>query len=478
MSQTKFEDLNARFNELSHEPEIFNCGEINLLKVFQHAVASVMNDQKDQLLVSIDMSPLLSGKIIPAIRRKRRRELYSHGKTISDSIPQRKYLLHSGGNCLKDENGNLVSSNSVNILKALGRENCYYVYKEYRGKSDPTGQDLVYSELTYYAENRPLEKAEKLLQKELVACLKRVESSSLIPQQYAQSFKNKLQLFFNSFRAWYLILSKSQPEKLYFITHYHQEGMLAAAQVLGIPKIELQHGLISENDYYYVYSEHLRSVINKALFGDKILLFGDYWGKVLDKGCEYPKAKREIIGAYQYRPKKGEEKLDSFASKYGLKDKKVVLITTQTTLPEYYYDYIKHIAPKLKEAHPDYLILIKPHPYQLGMDLLEKLEDFENVRLCAKTDDLMIALEFTDIQISLYSTTFYDAAGTGVINLSIYNHPQYRRYAELMIKEGIAHRLEWDDDPVAIAEAARSKHEPMPREYYYAPFREDFDKFV
>lgn len=89
----------------------------------------------------------------------------------------------------------------------------------------------------------------------------------------------------------------------------------------------------------------------------------------------------------------------------------------------------------------------------------------------------MLALSLSEIQISLYSTTFYDAVGTGVVNLSIYDHPRYREYAELMIDEGIAHRLELDENPVEVAQKVKDDFEVENREFYFAPFNKEFDNF-
>jgi hypothetical protein len=476
MSDVSFEELNATFNAKTSRPELFDCGKINLLKLFQHAVASYLQGNIDEVLVSFTKPGLVQRYLLPGARKLRRRDLYQQGKDAVEGIDHRKYLLYSGGNCLKNEEGETVSSNTVNILDALGRENCYYIYKEYRGVAESTGQDLNYSAVNYYAENRSFDPLEIRLIKDLNACLKRVKDSGLYEDELVEVFASKLQLFLNSFRSWSLILQKLQPEKIYFITHYHQEGLIAAATLLNIPKTELQHGLISENDYYYVYADHLKPVIERALFGDRIFIFGQHWGNVLGKGCEYPPERQVIVGGYQYRPALKQEAKEELIERLGVSGKRNILLATQSVFPKHYSDYVRTLSPLLAEKHPDFHIVIKPHPYQQGMDQFEALTALPNVSLCEKTDDLMLGLNISEIQISVYSTTFYDASGTGVINLTLYDHPQYRKYSELMIEEKVAFPLEWEDDPVQVAEEVRQNFDLNNRDFYYAPFNREFDQ--
>lgn len=476
MSDTTFEDLTKIFNGLVKDPSLFDCGEVNLIKVFQHAVGSYLRKEKEVVSVTFHYPNIAQKTILPKARKFRRPDLYNKGKALIDGIEQKPYLVYSGGNCLTDEEGNIVSSNTKNILEALGRENCLYVYKEYRNERNRTGQDFSFSEVNYYAENAPFTAVESKMLRDIQACYKRVAGSGQIPEDYLFYFKHKLQLFFLAFRSWCAILDRCKPEKIYFSMHYFHEGIVAAAKLRGIPIVELQHGLISENDYYYVYSSQFKPVIDRALFGDRIFIFGKYWGEILDKGCEYPEEKQALIGAYQYRPKHSEAQKEAFSKRYDLDGRKVILLTTQTGIPEYYSEYVTKLAPLLAKKHPEYKILIKPHPYQQGMDLLEAVTHFENVALCAKTEDLMLALHFTDIQISLYSTTFYDAIGSDVLNLSIYKHPLYQRYADLMIEEGIAWPLEHDEDPVEVADSVRARNTLRERDHYYAPFNADFDE--
>jgi len=476
IAQFTFEELSEVFNGLVLNPELFDCGEINLLKIFQHAVASKMVGTHSPVTITFD-KPAYYQNGISMYRKLKRKELYADGKKIAKRIVEKKFLLYSGSNCLLDDKGELVSANTRNILEEIGRENCLYIYREYKGKSDPTGQDFSYSQLNYYAENRTLDSAEKNFFSQVNETYKRVLASEEIPQEYGPYFARQLQIFCNNFRFWNLVLRKCKPEKLYLTMHYHSEGILAAAKLLGIPSYEFQHGLISSNDYYYVYSNQFKSVVDRALFADKIMLFGTYWGKILDGGCEYPPSKRCIIGSYQYRPDFNQDSLDRFEEKYALKDKKVILVATQTSISDYYADYIAEVAPKLALNHPEYCILIKPHPNQRDMHLLEACDTFSNVVICAKTDDLMLALRLSDIQISLYSTTFYDAIGTGTINLSLYNHEKFRKYAELMIAEKIALPLNHDDDPVEIAEKGRLEGDGLSRDEVYAEFDSNFWKY-
>lgn len=52
------------------------------------------------------------------------------------------------------------------------------------------------------------------------------------------------------------------------------------------------------------------------------------------------------------------------------------------------------------------------------------------------------------IQVSIYSTTFFDALGLGVTNLSIQNYGDSTDYARAMVSEKVAFPIEFGDDPI------------------------------
>jgi hypothetical protein len=83
-------------------------------------------------------------------------------------------------------------------------------------------------------------------------------------------------------------------------------------------------------------------------------------------------------------------------------------------------------------------------------------------------DDLLLECR---IQISIYSTTFYDSLGFDVVNFSLQNYGIHRDYAADMIKERVALALAIDEDP--IERYYQQKEQPsslLEREEVYGTF--------
>jgi len=54
----------------------------------------------------------------------------------------------------------------------------------------------------------------------------------------------------------------------------------------------------------------------------------------------------------------------------------------------------------------------------------------------------------TKIQLSIYSTTFYDAIGYDVVNFTTHELPTYRHYVQELTEEHIATAIGLQDDPI------------------------------
>jgi hypothetical protein len=68
--------------------------------------------------------------------------------------------------------------------------------------------------------------------------------------------------------------------------------------LLGIKTVELQHGLISKHDLYYVYPGKYREALSKGIFPNEIWLFGNFWKEVLQRGAESEFMKPVVIGNF------------------------------------------------------------------------------------------------------------------------------------------------------------------------------------
>jgi hypothetical protein len=251
---------------------------------------------------------------------------------------------------------------------------------------------------------------------------------------------------------------------LVFDNHNYNEGLIAAAKVQGIRTVELQHGLITNNDIFYVYPDFVRSVASKAFFPDTIFVYGEGWKKKLEKGAEHESNDIVVMGDYTYStPPKPSEQINQ--------KEKVVFVGAQKFMGKFYIEYIHTLAALLLKKHADWKILIKHHPSEKDKQQYDVLLQYPNVFFAADTDDLLILLRKSSIQISYYSTTLYDALGLEVFNFAVQNHSPYADYCREVVADGIALPIHMGEDPVELYHAKNDISMP-PREYYFAPFNE------
>jgi hypothetical protein len=296
---------------------------------------------------------------------------------------------------------------------------------------------------------------------DMVSITKKSGKFSAAEMEYVRSC---LHIFFDDFRFYYHIFKDSGAERVYFICHYHNEGLIAALSILGIKSVELQHGLISGNDLYYAYETIFSNSLRNAFFPDKIMVYGDYWKRILLRGSEFREDQIHIAGDYLYRN-------STTALHNSEKEKEnIILICAQKGMHEDYINYCLQQKEHLKK-HPEWRTIIKLHPLESKKEAYAILKEhgFEIAPADASLDDLLTKAK---IQISIYSTTFYDAIGFDVLNLSVQQYGTSSDYAADIIREGVAIPIRLDEDPVAAyLNTQPEKVQRLSRNEIYASFR-------
>lgn len=283
-----------------------------------------------------------------------------------------------------------------------------------------------------------LDEVEKDMLKEILGVLKNAREGNHFNKYEVKHLHSAMHIFFEEFRFYYQLFKNQNVSDLLFICHYHREGLVAAMKILNINCIEFQHGLIATNDLYYVYHEQFAGSIKNSFFPDKIITYGPYWKRILQMGSEF-KSKQILIGGdYIYR--QGEQENIK-------RDKEnIVLVCAQKNLHQDYVQYGRVLATYLSR-HPEWRGIIKLHPLEKNKKAYDELLDLgiEIVGVEMPLDEL---LGRAKIQISIYSTTFYDALGFDVVNFSLQEFGSMSDYASDMISEGVAVPLRLDEDPI------------------------------
>ena len=227
--------------------------------------------------------------------------------------------------------------------------------------------------------------------------------------------------------------------KVFFVVHYLNEGFISAMADLGIKTIELQHGLISTIDIYYVYSEAYRPWIKKMFLPEYLFVFGDLWRKRLLGGIEWSSDKIVTMGDYT----------ELFTSDRREKIKEnVILMCAQKRLYEEYTAWISCLS-KLLQKYPNWRMVVKLHPYEPEQDIPKYYALQNDQVMITQTGSLDEWFSIAKIQLSVYSTTFYDAIGYDIMNYALINTGTYDAYVDEMIAAEVAVGIEMQDDPIA-----------------------------
>jgi len=430
-------------------------GDPSLLKVFQHALSYAANGFsekliKDRLYVP---EPLLGAYYTL-------RKAGSRQKPLTNPKPKARILILEPG---IDTAGSDGSSESYyfSLLKREFPESAWLSLST--RENSPYPVDLSISDLHAYGLNAP-DSHELKLRRSIQRRLRQAEHSGFTREEMAYA-RSAMHIFFEEYHRWYQFLKDHSFETCFFITHYHKEGIIAALNDLGVSSVEFQHGLISENDLYYVYPQALKTQIKGAFFPEYQLLFGPYWMNILSKGAEFSLSQTHVVGDYSGR-KFREEKVSEDYEKENF-----ILIAAQKNMSDSYVPYTENLLGRMASKHPDWIVGLKLHPLEKNAAEYEALKKYTNFRLFGNDSDLTELLKRAKIQISIYSTTFYDALGLGTLNLSLQEYSSSADYAATMVKDNIAWPLYIYEDPIEAYSHFVAMGLTMPRrDSIYAPF--------
>jgi hypothetical protein len=446
-----FSEINKHFLEKLSSPKSYSTSKYSFLKIFQHALSYALIGDKNKLIKNYIHLPLALQKAIYTIK-----SIVRKPKTTNTKFKDVVFI--DPGRLFKIAEHNYKSVYFDKFKECFGEDNVTTILKSKNKhlKADYCLQD--------FNRNLPkLDETEMSMLTEIKAVSLTSRKSGQFTDAEVEYINSALHIFFEDFRFYYQLFKNNKPKAVFFICHYHNEGLIAALQSLDIKCIEMQHGLIAANDLYYVYNDIFQDAVKHAFFPDKIMVYGNYWRKVLLEGCEFEDSQIVVAGDYLARNQQSDQK------KFNKEN--ILLICAQKMLFKEYVEYAKKLAPVLKQ-HSTWKAMIKLHPLENAKHEYATLTSlgYEIVDLEYTLDEL---LQRSKIQISIYSTTFYDAIGFEVMNFSLQNYGTSSDYAADMIKEGVAEPLSIADDPIAIyLEKQSHGFNYMDRSMIYGTFNE------
>ena len=147
-----------------------------------------------------------------------------------------------------------------------------------------------------------------------------------------------------------------------------------------------------------------------------------------------------------------------------------VLLCAQKNLSEPYIDWIKYMRDFILPNHPNWKLIVKLHPLESEVQKYES-EANNFVEVLPISASLNEELKRAKIQVSIYSTTFFDALGMQVQNFSLNDSGYSEDYASEMVSLGVAEPLKKTDDVIAKFESGSGQIDNLTREDVFAPFQ-------
>jgi hypothetical protein len=445
-----FNIIQNEFEQRFPDGKLFEGKKFNYIKLVQHGLSYAMTGADDKLLKKNPFRSWWLFKLKSRFHARRNKRL--------NFLPQQSegILFLEGRRKLK-----LPTGEEISPITHLIRETVLsteYSWWDTTGAFEREADFSVKNLSNWFP---PANEIQHEIYLELKGVLRKIKEANVFSDIEFHYVESAFYVFFKSFRRWHALLSIARPKTLVGITHYHNEGCLAAAQLLGIKTIELQHGLISKHDLYYVYPKKYREALSKGIFPNEIWLFGNFWKEVLQQGAESEFMRPMVIGKFT---------TDVVVKSELLSKENRLLLCAQKNLSQPYIDWIRFMKKQILPLHPDWKLIVKLHPLESQVEKYMAEAD-DRVEVLPVSAPLNEELKRAKIQVSIYSTTFFDALGLGVKNYSLYDIGFSADYSAEIIEMGIAFSLKTSEDVISRFINGLEESNDLSRESFYASFQ-------
>lgn len=333
---------------------------------------------------------------------------------IAHRFKNSKYMIIDPGRSVKNFDGELVPLYFHKIYESLKNNNSIFFISENEVEGYDNFDD-VYNNLTMMDSINHSFSYE--LRKELKKVYFNIKDNSSFNDSDLDNIKCAFQKFYNDVIFWLNILEILKPKEIFFICHYHKEGLIYSAKKLGIKIIEYQHGLIAKSDIFYNFPTGLNKIKNDCLFPDEMRVFGKYWKNILLNG-NFLSSQTIKVDNYTLFERKEFSKIENEEISSFINNKKIILVTTQIYLSHRFINYIDNLVTILDD---EYCIIIKPHPSE-DIGAYSKYLSFETILVTNISSDLLLSI--ADFHITMYSTTAFDALRYNLSTFYIYTKNQ------------------------------------------------------
>ncbi len=213
------------------------------------------------------------------------------------------------------------------------------------------------------------------------------------------------------------ILKKMNPGAVLIRCGYGRFPMALsqACRELGIPSIEVQHGLITK---YLIPYNRTTPTDNKDCIPEYLLTHGEIYADLVRNGNLFEKNK-VIATGYPYlentlRMRKPDATLKHAISSFSHN----ILFTSQWIVASEIQDFVIKVAEQFEHDHLDVGILFKPHPYD-KTEYADIHKKHKHLILIDKYEDIFKFFAIADIHSTVYSTSGLEAMAFAVPNIFV-----------------------------------------------------------
>lgn len=222
------------------------------------------------------------------------------------------------------------------------------------------------------------------------------------------------------------IISKIRPKVLFVECGYSPSHMVFqyVAKRMGIPVIEVQHGLIVPCSLGYFFGAIDKEQVINSPFPDEIMVYGNHFKKVLLGNKFLTNSKIKILG-HPLLWKLREDYVKNSGSGN-------LLISTQPEFSDFFIELIIKLAEKTKNR-----IYVKPHPSEVGKIRKQNiLKSFSNIVTMPPDTQIYNIFKEVEYHISVGSMTHLEALLFGLKDI-IVCRSGFENYYKFLVDMGI-----------------------------------------
>ena len=214
---------------------------------------------------------------------------------------------------------------------------------------------------------------------------------------YISRYISSIYFFRNFFK-------RQKPKILFSISHYStiNKGAIKAANEIGIPTIDVQHGLINKKSPGYIDTSGIKEDTPQYLF-----VYGKYFKDIISENSNLFEKENIIISGNYYLTK-----YNTSNKKRKIKNEEILLITTQPAVDENAYINIIREALKIKLK-----VILKIHPSESKEKYKTILNEFDIT--IKEKENIYELFNISKYHATVFSTSAVESLVFGVPNIII-----------------------------------------------------------